>query len=132
MATNKKIERPFVALLLFISLISITGCAEINPFEAPSEILKHPLGTDPIKMGMTKEEVLSIWGKPDQMNQLKPADEWQTPREEWVYLGRYSKIPLDKSYLSKTRYIVFDGNNVVGIGNESLVKVTESNKLETK
>lgn len=109
-----------VFLIAFtIAAIFLSGCAEINLFEAPSEVLKHPLGTDPIKVGMSKDEVASIWGEPDQINALKSADEWQTPREEWVYKGRYSKIPVDRGYLFKSKYLIFDGNNLVCIGNES-------------
>lgn len=107
------------SFLVIISALGISGCAEINPFQAPAEVLKHPLGTDPIRVGMTKQEIQQKWGRPDQINQLPAGDEWKTPREEWVYLGRYSKIPIDKNYLSKTRYLIFDGNNLVCIGTES-------------
>ena len=108
------------SLIIFaIAVIFLSGCAEINLFQAPSEVLKHPLGTDPIKVGMSKDQVTSIWGEPDQINALEPADEWQTPREEWVYKGRYSKIPVDRSYLFKSKYLIFDGKSLVCIGNES-------------
>ena len=106
--------------ILFIFALSalsicIAGCAELNLLEAPAEVIKHPLGTDPIRVGMTKEEVISKWGQPNQVNHLEPSDEWNMPREEWVYMGRYSKIPIDRSYLSKTKYLIFDGNNLVYI-----------------
>lgn len=101
-----------------ILLAYTTGCAEINFFEAPGEILKHPLGSDLVKVGMTEEEVVSLWGKPSQINVLEPTDEWQTPRKEWVYRGRYSKVPLEQGYLFKTKYVTFDGNNVVSVKDE--------------
>ncbi len=93
------------ALLLFLA-----GCAEIEPFKVPQEIVKHPLGTDPIRLGMTKDKIESLWGKPDQINPLGMADQWGTPKEEWVYSGRYSKIPIDKGYLQKTKYLYFEGS----------------------
>lgn len=119
-----------ILIFLFIVPIYIAGCAEINLFQTPTEVLKHPLGTDPVRVGMTKDEIISIWGEPDQINQLEPTDEWKTPREEWAYLGRYSKIPIDKSYLFKTKYLIFDGNNLVSVGDESAVKTKESKTTE--
>jgi len=123
MAINNK-----VVILLALFALLAAGCAEINLFQAPAEVLKHPLGTDPIKTGMSKDEVISIWGKPDQINTLEPADEWHTPREEWVYIGRYSKIPLDKSYLSKSKYLIFDGNYLACIGDKSQCKVPKAER----
>jgi len=128
MATNK--QKIIAVLFIFLSLVYISGCAEFNLFEAPSEVLKHPLGTDPIKVGMSKEETISLWGKPDQINKLESTDEWQTPKEEWVYKGRYSKIPLDRSYFFKTKYLIFDGNNLVSFGDKSKSAEMQSVKQE--
>ena len=127
MAIDKNKKKAFyIAFLFFIPFICLAGCAEFNPFEAPAEVLRHPLGTEPINIGMTKDEVIAKWGKPDQINQLEATDEWKTPREEWVYVGRYSKVPLDRSYLFKTKYLVFDGSNLVYFGDESQYKGAES------
>ena len=52
----------FIAILLCIVAITSGGCAEINPFETPSEVIRHPLGTELIKTGMSKEEVMGIMG----------------------------------------------------------------------
>ncbi len=129
MAINKR----FIKLaLFFIPSLCLAGCAEFNIFETPTEILKHPLGTDPISVGMTKDEISDKWGQPDQISQLEPADEWKTPREKWVYRGRYSKVPLDRSYLFKTKYLIFDGNNLVSIGNEPQEELTKSEKTEER
>jgi len=127
---NKRAERLFAVFFLSIPIIFIAGCAEINLFEAPSEVLKHPLGTDPIRVGMTKDEIIDKWGGPDQINHLEPADEWKISREEWVYIGRYSKIPLDRSYLFKTKYLIFDGDNLVSIGDESQCKAAKLKETE--
>ena len=96
--------------LIVISLMLLSGCAEIQPFEAPREILKHPLGTDPIRLGMAKEEIKKIWGAPDQINKMGMADQWGTPKEEWIYESRYSKIPINKGYFQKTKYLYFQGD----------------------
>ncbi|NQT07100.1 MAG: hypothetical protein HQ575_06125 [Candidatus Omnitrophica bacterium] len=123
MATSKNIGNFIYILLpvLFIVLCA-SGCAEINLFKTPVEVLKHPLGTDLLRTGMSKEEVISRWGKSDQINKLDPTDEWQTEKAEWVYIGRYSKVPLDRSYFFKTKYLVFDGNHLVSFGNASKCK----------
>lgn len=125
MATDRDYMRLALSSLLVIASLSLSGCGEFNILDTPQQIIKKPLGTDAIKVGMTKNQVTSIWGKPDQINKLKASDEWQTPKEEWVYIGRYSKIPLDRSYLFKTKYLIFDGNNVVSIGDETQYKATE-------
>lgn len=104
--------------LAIIFLMLLGGCAEIQPFEAPREVLKHPLGTDPIHLGMTKEEVEGMWGQPDQINKLGVADHWGTPKEEWVYKARYSKIPIDKGYLYKTKYLYFEGDILTSFGDQ--------------
>ena len=105
-----------IYLAAIISLLLLSGCAEIQPFEAPAKILKHPLGTDPIRLGMVKEEVKGIWGAPDQVNKIGMADQWGTPKEEWIYKSRYSKIPIDKGYLQKTKYLYFEGDVLTSFG----------------
>lgn len=130
MAINKTFLNIALVLSMSIPILMTAGCAEINPLDAPQKVLNNPLGTDLIRIGMTKQQVTSIWGKPDQVNNLKPADEWQTPREEWVYMGRYTKVPINKSYLFKTKYLVFDGNNLVCVGDKSQYKVAGPEKFE--
>ena len=99
--------------LLFILAMGIYGCAEINPFEAPEEVIRHPLGTESIKIGMSKEEVIKKWGKPDIINKLGAQDATGSQREEWIYKARqYAAIPVDAGYLSKNKYLYFDGNNL--------------------
>lgn len=118
----------YIFFLVFISTACIAGCAEFNPLEAPAEVLKHPLGTDPLRIGMTKNEIIEKWGEPGQVSPLSSGDEWQTPREEWTYVGRYTKIPIDRSYIFKTKYLIFDGNNLVSISNEPLLEKNEGSE----
>lgn len=103
----------------WIFVIGIYGCAEINPFELPEKVIRHPLGTESIKIGMSKEEVMKEWGKPDIIDPLGAQDATGSQREEWIYKARqYAGIPVDAGYLSKNKYLYFDGNNLTLIANE--------------
>lgn len=100
-------------LLILVLLVSFIGCAEITP-PTPDQVIKHPLGTDPLRIGMTKEEVIFMWGRPDIINKIGISKGLGgTKKEEWVYYPAYSGVPLDKGYLSKTRHLYFDGNHLV-------------------
>lgn len=99
-------------MLLALSLF-IVGCAEIEP-PTPDEIISRPLGGDPLRVGMTKDEVISVWGQPDVINAIGVSKGLGgTKKEEWIYYPAYSGVPVDKGYLSKARYLYFDGNNLV-------------------
>lgn len=98
-----------------ILLASIYGCAAITTPD-PKEILDHPLGTESIKIGMTKDEVESLWGKPDEIRMVEDKDRWKESREMWVYRAHYGAIPVDAGYFSKSKKLYFDGNNLTNIG----------------
>ena len=100
-------------LLLFV----LSGCADITP-PTPGYILKRPLGTNSVKLGMAKDKVKDLWGDPDQVNTIEDDKRWGGEREEWVYVGRYSNIPLDAGYLSKTKKLYFDGDSLTNITEE--------------
>lgn len=103
--------------LISILFLSLTGCADIT-LPTPKDIIKHPLGTDSVKIGMTKGKVMEMWGDPDQINYVEDKEKWSGAREEWVYMGRYSIIPIDKDYLSRTKKLYFDGENLTNIVEE--------------
>ncbi len=106
-------------LLLALGILTISGCAEINPFEAPGEIMRHPLGRESIRVGMSKEEVISKWGEPNIVNSLPTIDASGSRGEEWVYKAkRYTPVPIDSGYLHKNQYLYFDGNNLTLISDE--------------
>jgi len=94
--------------------ISLSSCAGITP-PTPEEIVKHPLGTSTVKIGMTKEKVESLWGKPADTRIVEDTKRWAGPREMWVYEAQYSAIPLDAGYLSKTKKLYFDGDYLTTI-----------------
>ncbi len=92
----------------------MVGCAEMD-LPTPKSILEQPIGTDSVKIGMTKNKVKGLWGAPDQINFVTDKEKWGGSREEWVYVGRYSALPIDADYLSKTRKLYFDGENLTNI-----------------
>ena len=100
-------------LILCVITVSImTGCAEITP-PSPQEVLESPFGKGPLRIGMTKEEVRSLWGEPDSIEQTG-ADQWGTPKEVWLYIARFpGVIPIDVGYASKNKYLEFDGANLI-------------------
>jgi len=107
----------FNIFLLIILLVTAGGCADIA-VPTPKDIIEKPIGTESIKIGMTKEKVIELWGEPDQINMVENETKWQGIREEWVYRARYSTIPVDAGYLSKTKKLYFDGNNLTNIVEE--------------
>lgn len=106
-------------LLSILGIFLISGCAEIDPFKTPVEIIRRPLGPESIKIGMSKEEVISKWGEADIVNKLSTKDASGSQGEEWVYKARrYTPVPLDAGYLHKNKYLYFDGKNLIEISNE--------------
>lgn len=109
-------KNEFIILFVLVAATAISGCAEIDLFEAPGEVIRHPLGRESIRVGMSKEEVISKWGEPDIVNTLPAKDVSASQGEEWVYKARrYTPVPLDAGYLHKNKYLYFDGNNLTGI-----------------
>lgn len=96
---------------LMAILIYFVGCAEIQP-PTPEEILKHPFGTTNLRVGMTKEQIVAAWGEPD-VKDYDDTGKWGVAKEKWTYHGRYKNLPADVGYLSKTKYLYFDGKNLV-------------------
>lgn len=107
-----------VMSLAFIMIISILpllcGCSTLA-IPHPDEIISKPLGTESVKIGMTKHQVESIWGKPDQVTMVEDRKKWSSPREVWTYNAQYSAIPVDAGYLSNSQKLYFDGENLTEI-----------------
>ena len=102
-----------LVLIVVYCLLSIvlSGCAEITP-PGPEDLMRQPLGQSPLRIGMTKEKVKSLWGEPDVLRVLE-TDAQGMVREEWIYRGRYPNLPINIDYLSETQHLFFDGNNLV-------------------
>ena len=106
-------------LKIFITIIALAtlgyGCTLIEAIPKPDEVLKNPLGKTALRVGMTRQEVESKWGKPDEIRTVEDKTRWPGPREMWVYHGQ-TGIPIDADYLSKTKKLYFDGNYLTDIG----------------
>ena len=115
-----KIRKSKLLKYLFIFFIATTiaavvaGCAGIEP-PTPDEMMKRPLGKSSLKVGMTKDQVESMWGKPDEIRSVENKEKWKGSRVLWVYRAKASGIPLDVDYLSNTRKLYFDGDNLTNI-----------------
>jgi hypothetical protein len=107
----------FIVLALISFVLFSAGCADFTA-PTPEYIIKRPLGTSSVKLGMTKGKVKELWGEPDQVNLVEGDERWGGKREEWVYVGRYSTLPVDAGYLSKTKRLYFDGNSLTNISEE--------------
>ena len=91
-----------------IAVLLAAGCAEINP-PTVGEILESPLGKGPLRLGMTQDEVRSLWGEPDTIEN-KGADSWGTVKEVWVYEAKYpGLVPFDVGHATKPKYLEFSG-----------------------
>ncbi|MFC1480324.1 hypothetical protein ACFL5Y_02615 [Candidatus Omnitrophota bacterium] len=108
-------------LLVFTLLcVCITGCAEIEVPKA-DQILNAPLGDGPLVKGMTKSQVVSIYGEPKIKSTVR-SKEWAGPREEWFYSAQYTVLPVNAGYLSEDLYLYFDGENLTNISQKPLGK----------
>jgi len=106
--------KPILCLLISAGLLALTSCADVMP-PTPQKIIQTPIGTSSVKIGMTKDQVVDLWGEPDAKRMVEESDKWSGPREEWLYRGRYQGLPVDAGYLSKTKKLYFDGDNLTNI-----------------
>jgi outer membrane protein assembly factor BamE (lipoprotein component of BamABCDE complex) len=100
-------------LSMLVVCAALIGCSTIAPI--PEDIANHPFGTESIRVGMSKNEVESKWGKPDEVKTIEDKEKWKGSREVWVYHANYSAIPVDAGYFSKTKKLYFDGDNLTNI-----------------
>lgn len=114
MPTKSNIVKKFSLLFILSAMPLVFGCNTLT-IPTPDEIIKKPLGTESVKIGMTKNQVESIWGKPDQVTNVEDGKKWSSPREVWTYDARYGAIPVDAGYLSRSQKLYFDGENLTDI-----------------
>lgn len=100
-------------LLIFTAMLSVAayGCTLVEQLPKPDDVMKYPLGKIDLKIGMTKQEVESKWGKPDSKQMVEDKARWKDPREMWTYHAQ-TGIPIDADYLSQTRKLYFDGDHL--------------------
>lgn len=102
-----------VSFSLSLVFMILSGCAEIK-MPTPLDVLKAPLGRNPVDIGMAKAKVLERWGDPDEVNP-NFIDEEGEEMEKWTYFARYPEDPFQINYLSKNKYIYFIGDRIVKI-----------------
>ncbi|MCX5686004.1 MAG: hypothetical protein NTW09_00820 [Candidatus Omnitrophica bacterium] len=108
--------RKIMVYAVIFALASTYGCSAIQVPDA-EDVISHPLGTESIKIGMSKQQVESIWGRPNDVRMVENKEKWRgATREVWIYRAQYGSIPVDAGYLSKTKKLYFDGNNLTEIG----------------
>lgn len=110
----------YMAVLSCIISIGIiaSGCAgSIAGIEPPSpnEVIKDSLEAGSLQVGMTKQEVESLWGTPNEIKTVEDKEKWKGSREVWIYRAQYGAVPVDAGYLSKNKKLYFDGNNLTTI-----------------
>jgi len=77
------------------------------------EAMRHPFGTGaPFTLGTTKAEILDWWGHPATVIPMG-VDELGNIKEEWIYTGMLPGLPIDQEYISRTKHLYFEGNNLV-------------------
>lgn len=104
-----------IIVMIMAMGVFLTGCAVVENVPTPGDVLSHPIGTESIKVGMSKAQVESIWGRPDDVRMVEDKAKWGGAREMWVYRAQYGSIPVDAGYFSKDKKLFFDGNNLTNI-----------------
>lgn len=103
-----------LATILAVMVFAAAGCALFHSTKPGETIITHPIGTDSIKIGMTKEQVKSIIGDPDAVaSKGATKDVLRSDMEEWTYKGHYTEMPFKADYFGKNLVITFDGDNLV-------------------
>ena len=105
-------------MVVAVALSVLYGCADMDT-PTPGQILSNPLGSGSVKVGMTKDQVHSIYGDPSS-KEIVTSSEWSGEREEWFYNAEYTALPVNAGFLAKDLYIYFDGDNVTNITKEPL------------
>jgi len=101
-----------LAIILIIITVFLTGCTLFKPVN-PEKVLTNPIGTDSIKVGMTKDQVRSLLGDPDSIvSRGRTKDVLSSDLEEWTYRGRYTNMPVKADYFGKNLVLNFDGDNL--------------------
>ena len=114
MKLSKCTRTGVVIVTLGCIMCASLGCTMIEPV-MPDNVMKTPFGTESVKVGMSRAQVESLWGKPGYITTAEDKAKWTGTREVWVYRAEQGSIPVDAGNFSKTRKLYFDGNNLTNI-----------------
>lgn len=103
---------------VFLSVLILSGCADIVP--KPNDIVQNPIGPHAVKIGMTQQEVSSIYGDPDIKSNVRSTEWGGGAREEWFYHARISALPVGSDYLTNDLYLYFDSGRLTNISKKPL------------
>lgn len=112
--------KTFVLIVIVLFSSALTGCSDM-PVPKADNILTSSTS---IKIGMSKDQVTSVYGEPDS-KRMVVAKEWGGYREEWFYKARYSGLPVGTDYLVNDVFLYFDGENLTNISQKPLGKSEE-------
>ncbi|MGB2600752.1 MAG: hypothetical protein WBD00_06860 [Candidatus Omnitrophota bacterium] len=115
-------------LLIVIVCFMLAGCAGMNTPNT-DEFMRQPLGNGGLELGMSKDRVVDMYGKPNAKRTVI-SSEWQEPREEWFYKATLSMLPMNAGYLADDMYLYFDGDNLTNISKKPLGKSAESSDIK--
>lgn len=108
------------SLLVLGFVFFLAGCGSIEAHDT-DQALNIPLGSGGLRLGMTKHQVISLYGDPDIKDSVSsPA--WGQAREEWFYKAEMGALPVNAGYLSEDLYLYFDGDNLTNISKKPLGK----------
>jgi len=125
-----KVKNKYNLISLIILVISISGCSVLE-VPKPDDIIKSPLGSSSVKIGMTQNEVISLYGDPNIKSMVKSPEWGEKEREEWFYKARLDVIPLGgANYLTEDVYLYFDGDNLTNISKTPMGQAKEESKEE--
>jgi hypothetical protein len=116
---KRRMNKILIYLLGGAIVLGTVGCAVLEPTDPKNKLSSHTIGFGPINIGMTKDEIRSLWGDPDIIRYVgESQDLGQTSKEEWIYYGRISQLPVNYGYLAKALHLYFDGQNLTGYKQE--------------
>ena len=93
-------------------VVAAFGCADMR-HPVLRDYMRHPwTSADDLQIGLSQAAVRQQWGEPDERRVLR-TDQLGTRTEEWVYHAAVVSVPVQYMYLSKTRRLVFEGDNLV-------------------
>jgi len=108
----------------------LCGCSD---FESPTKGLnvESVVGGGPsLAKGMTKDEVLEKWGRPDDKKHMGES-RWGAPIERWTYYAWFSSAPVNYRYVSKGRRLLFEGNALLSWEEVEFKRKKESEEQKT-
>lgn len=101
-----------LVLLSVFCVFMLWGCSD---FENPTKGLSVESvvgGGASLTKGMSKDDVLEKWGRPDDKKQMGET-RWGAPIERWTYYAWFPSVPVNYRYVSKGRRLFFEGDALV-------------------